>query len=154
MDDLVERPASGDTLERPGAHDHLEPLTPEECRQRLQAQGVGRIGVLADGMVEIFPVNYAVDGDDVVVRVRSGGEIDVGSQEGTWVALQIDHADARYHEGWGVLVHGRCAHVTEPEEVARLARLPLTPWAEGGRNLFLRISMESVTGMRIDHRVR
>jgi hypothetical protein len=154
MADPMESPVSGDTLQRPGAHDHLEPLTPEECRQRLQAQGVGRIGVLADGMVEIHPVNYVVDGEDLVVRVRRGGQIDVGSQNGAWVALQIDHADARYHEGWGVLVHGRCAQVTDPEETARLARLPLTPWGDAGRNLFLRISMESVTGMRIHHRAR
>jgi hypothetical protein len=154
MADPVESPVSEDTLERAGAHDHLESLTPEECRQRLQAQGVGRIGVLADGMVEILPVNYVVDGDDVIVRVRHGGQIDVGSQDGAWVALQIDHADARYHEGWGVLVHGHCDHVTDPEETARLARLPLTPWGDGGRNLFLRISMESVTGMRIHHRAR
>jgi nitroimidazol reductase NimA-like FMN-containing flavoprotein (pyridoxamine 5'-phosphate oxidase superfamily) len=129
-------------------------MTPDECRQRLQSRGVGRIGVLADRMVEIYPVNYVVDGDDVVVRVRRGGQIDVGSQEGAWVALQIDHADARYHEGWGVLVHGHCTHVDDPDELARLARLPLTPWGDAGRTLFLRISMESVTGMRIHHQVR
>ena len=138
-------------LDRPGAHDHLEPLTPAECRQRLQTQGVGRIGVLADGMVGIFPVNYAVDGDDVVVRVRGGGQVDLASQHGEWVALQIDDADAQYHEGWGVLVNGRCTHVTDPDELALLGSLHLMPWGDAGRNLFLRIPRESVTGMRLHH---
>jgi nitroimidazol reductase NimA-like FMN-containing flavoprotein (pyridoxamine 5'-phosphate oxidase superfamily) len=133
------------------SHDHLEGLEREECVRRLQEHGVGRIGVVAGGRVGIFPVNYTLDGDSVVVRVRHDGELDEATRD-AFVALEIDHADPLYHEGWSVLVQGRCSHVTDPEELAALAHLPLLPWGGIDRDLFLRIPMEAVSGRHIHHR--
>ncbi len=131
--------------------DHLESLGRDECIRRLKAQGVGRIGVQSHGRVAIFPVNYVVDHDSVVVRVRHDGGLD-RSTDGTFVAFEIDHADNLSHEGWSVLVQGHCAHVGDPAELVALERLPLLPWGGPDRDLHLRIAMDSVSGRHIHHR--
>ena len=132
-------------------HDHLESLDREECLRRLQAQGIGRLGVRRGDTVEILPVNYVVDDDAVVVRVRRGGALDGSTRSGR-VALEIDQADSVYHEGWSVLVTGRCTHVTDPEGLRVIRRLALTPWGDDERDLGLRIAIESISGRRIVHR--
>ena len=135
----------------PATPDHLEHLERDECIRRLEAHGVGRIGVVAQGSVGIFPVNYVVAGDSIVVRVRHGGVIAEGTH-GTVVAFEIDHADAVYHEGWSVLVQGHSAPVNNPGEIAALDKLPLLPWGSSERDLYLQVSMESVSGRHIHHR--
>jgi len=138
---------------RPSAsnHDHIESLSRDECARRLAAHGLGRIGVSSHGRVAVFPVNYVVHGDDVVVRVRRDGELGEATH-GTYVAIEIDHADSMYHEGWSVLVQGRCAHVTDPDELDTLSRLPLLPWGGSERDSYLRVAMESVSGRHVHHR--
>jgi uncharacterized protein len=133
------------------SHDHIEILERDECIRRLAAHGVGRIGVVSRGKVAVFPVNYLVDGDSVIVRVRRDGGLDEATR-GTFVAIEIDHADSMYHEGWSVLVQGRCAHVTDPEELDALGHLPLLPWGGPDRDTYLRVAMESVSGRHVHHR--
>ena len=140
-------------LPGPATHDHIESLSPDECARRLAAHGVGRIGVSSHGKVAIFPVNYVVHGDDVVVLVRHDGEL-CEATHGTYVAIEIDHADSMYHEGWSVLVQGRCTHVTDPDELDALCRLPLLPWGGPDRDTYLRVAMESISGRHIHHRER
>ena len=139
--------------DEPGSptHDHIESLPRDVCAQRLAAHGVGRIGVSSHGKVAVFPVNYVVHGEDVVVRVRHNGEIGEATH-GTYVAIEIDHVDSMYHEGWSVLVQGRCTHVTDPDELTALRRLPLLPWGGSDRDRFLRVAMESISGRHIHHR--
>ena len=133
------------------SHDHIEPLARDECIRRLEARGVGRLGVETHGGVGIFPVNYVVDGDSIVVRVRRDGVLDERT-DGTVVAVEIDEADSMYHEGWSVLVQGHCVHVRDAGELGALEQLPLLPWGGADRDLYLRVSMESVSGRHIHHR--
>jgi uncharacterized protein len=133
------------------SHDHIEPLTGDECIRRLKAHGVGRLGVDTHAGVGIFPVNYVVDGDSIVVRVRRDGMLDEAT-DGSVVAFEIDEADSMYHEGWSVLVQGHCVHVRDAGELDTLGRLPLLPWGGTDRDLFLRIAMELVSGRHIHHR--
>ena len=131
--------------------DHIESLERGECIRRLAAHGIGRIGVAPHGKVGIFPVNYLVDGDSVVVRVRPHGGLDEATR-GSFVAIEIDHADSMYHEGWSVLVQGSCTHVTDPDDLDALGHLPLLPWGGPDRDLYLRVAIESVSGRHIHHR--
>jgi hypothetical protein len=134
----------------PASSDHLESLGRDECIRRLKAQGVGRIGVQSHGRTAIYPVNYVVHHDAVIVRVRHDGGLD-RSTHGTYVALEIDHADSLFHEGWSVLLQGACTHVADPVELRALERLPLLPWGGPDRDLYLRIAMDSVSGRHIHH---
>jgi uncharacterized protein len=131
--------------------DHLEPISRDECMQRLRAHGVGRLGVEIDGRVAIFPVNYTLDGESIIVRVRSEGDLDEATRDKA-VAFELDHADSLYHEGWSVLAQGTSSHVTDPRELAMLAHLPLLPWGGSDRDLYLRVGIDSLGGRRIHHR--
>lgn len=119
--------------------------------QRLRTHGVGRLGVECSGKVAIYPVNYTVDGNAIVIRVRRAGELDEATRDKT-VAFELDHADTLYHEGWSVLVQGRSSHVTDPCQLEALAHLPLLPWGGSDRDLYLRVPIDNVSGRRIHHR--
>ena len=131
--------------------DHLEELTRDECMLRLRAHGVGRIGARLRGRPVVYPVNYVVHDGAILFRTRPGGDLDVATR-GEWAAFEIDGADHLYHEGWSVLVVGAASHITDADELAHLTTLCLSPWADEGRNLFVRIPLDDVSGRRIHHR--
>ena len=135
----------------PASHDHLESLGRDECIRRLEAHGVGRIGVQTPREDRDIPGELRGGRRQCHRRVRHDGGLD-SSTDGTFVAIEIDHADSLSHEGWSVLVQGRCAHVSDPVELQVLERLPLLPWGGSDRDLYLRIAMESVSGRHIHHR--
>ena len=57
----------------------LRELTTEQCWSLLAAQDVGRLGVIAEHYPMIFPVNYAVDHEVVVVRTGPGTKLTAAS---------------------------------------------------------------------------
>jgi hypothetical protein len=131
--------------------DHLEALDRDECILRLKAHGVGRVGATLYGRPLVYPVNYALHDDAVVIRTRAGGDIDQATDD-AWVALEIDGSDSLYHEGWSVLVVGRATHVRDPFELARLRLVRLSPWADESRCSVVRIPLDEVSGRRLRHR--
>jgi uncharacterized protein len=139
-------------VSRSGSDVHLEVLGRIECVQLLRGQGVGRVAGTVEGRPVILPVNYAVVGGAVLVRARRGGDLNRITGN-TVVAFEIDGTDSIYHEGWSVLVVGRSAHVTDPAELDGLKRLRLLPWAGEGRDLYIRIALDDVSGRRIHHSV-
>ena len=91
----------------------------------------------------MFPVNFTLDGDAVVLRTDEGTKLH-GARNGP-VAFECDGIDAMYHTGWSVLMLGEAEEVKIPIEVARLERLPLGPWCPGPKPIWLRLRA------RIDH---
>ena len=51
----------------------LELMPQEGCRRHLRQEVFGRVGVVVDGYAELFPVNYAMDGDDIIFRSELEG---------------------------------------------------------------------------------
>lgn len=131
--------------------DHLEVLDRDECILRLVAHAVGRIAVTIGDRNVIYPVNYAVHEDAIVFRTRQAGGL-AASSVNALVAFEIDGVDFVYHEGWSVLVTGRSSHVTDPNELDLLGRIPLAPWAGEHRDCFVRIPIDDISGRRIHHR--
>ena len=68
---------------------------------------------------------------------------------GSRVAFEIDGTGTVAHTGWSVLVRGEAIEVTGPEELARLRRLLLAPWAPGAKAHYVRILPAKLTGRRI-----
>jgi len=111
---------------------------------------VGRLGVTdVDGQPLIMPVNYRLDGDNVVIRTEPDSLIDQRAQ-GHRVAFEVDDVDPAWEEGWSILIHGRADRVTDETELARLRRLPLRPWAPGARPVYLKIIPRFITGRLIE----
>ena len=128
--------------------DEWTAMTPEECQALLGRHQVGRIAVVDDGRPLIVPVNYVLDDGEVVFRTGRGTKLDAALR-GSPVAFEIDGFDDSTRTGWSVLVRGRAHRVTEDDELARVRRLPLVPWAPGDRPHFVTIRAGQTSGRRI-----
>jgi uncharacterized protein len=123
-------------------------LSRSECFGLLARERLGRVAVLDDEGLAIFPVNYIIDLHMVVFRTDEGTKLDAACR-GARVAFEIDGIDGPTRTGWSVLVRGEAWEVTDPEQLRRLRRLPLAPWAPGARAHFVRILPAVVTGRQI-----
>ena len=125
----------------------LEELDSDESLRLVGGSTLGRLAVVIDGQPLAFPVNFTLDGRDVVLRTDEGTKL-YASRNGL-VAFECDSIDRSYHTGWSVIITGRAEEVRQASEVARLARLPLGPWCPGPKEVWLRIRPQTITGRRI-----
>jgi nitroimidazol reductase NimA-like FMN-containing flavoprotein (pyridoxamine 5'-phosphate oxidase superfamily) len=109
---------------------------------------VGRVALPADDGPIVLPINYRVVDDTVVFRTGPGSQL-ASAAGGVPVAFEVDEVDEAWEEGWSVLVRGRAVEVTEPDELARLQRLPLRAWASGAKTRYIKIVPSEITGRRI-----
>ncbi len=125
----------------------LEVLDDHECFGLLERSALGRLAVVLDGQPLIFPVNFTVDGNTIVLRTDVGTKLH-GARNGP-VAFECDGSDAVYHTGWSVLATGVAEEVRDRAEVEHLEHLPLGPWCPGPHSTWLRIRPTTLTGRRI-----
>jgi nitroimidazol reductase NimA-like FMN-containing flavoprotein (pyridoxamine 5'-phosphate oxidase superfamily) len=126
----------------------LETLSDDECWQLLRRGELGRLAVAANGRPDIFPVNYVVDGDDLIIRTAAGFKL-AAAVLGPAVAFEIDGIEPENHPGWSVVVHGPATEIDGTEDIVRVESLPLQPWTGGDKPRYLRIAASEVTGRRI-----
>jgi nitroimidazol reductase NimA-like FMN-containing flavoprotein (pyridoxamine 5'-phosphate oxidase superfamily) len=125
-------------------------LNRDECSHRLAAGGIGRVAVSIGGLPAVFPVNFALLEGDVVFRTGPGTKLDAATA-GAVIAFEIDHFDPFSQLGWSVLVVGTARRVTDVEEQAHAEHLPLTPWADGSRDTFVRLEAARITGRELTY---
>lgn len=129
---------------RAGRHPLLRELSTEQCRAHLEVGGVGRVVFRSERGPVAHPLNFAVDGEDVVVSTTAEHAAAIaGSQR---VSFEIDRVDEAMSEGWSVLVTGVARRIDDPNEVTSLDALGLAPWAGGPRHEWVRIRPDVVTG--------
>jgi transcriptional regulator with XRE-family HTH domain len=127
----------------------LDSLTVAECRQHLAGGGIGRFLFVEPGRGPVaIPVNFRMDGDDVVFRTSSGGSVSAGLRERR-VSFDVDHLDDALGEGWSVLITGTAQVITDPAGLARAEALHIEPWAGGDRPVYVRLTASQITGRRI-----
>ncbi|MEU6753517.1 pyridoxamine 5'-phosphate oxidase family protein [Spirillospora sp. NPDC046719] len=126
----------------------LEILGPDECRDLLRHAEVGRIVFTHNALPAIQPVNYVLDGEDVVFRTSRTSRLATAAS-GAIVAFEIDAFDVGARTGWSVVAIGPARRVSAPGEIAALERLDLRAWAPGERDQFVRLRPEMLSGRRI-----
>lgn len=127
----------------------LVSLTADECRRLIGPGGVGRVlFVEPDRGPVAIPVNYRMDGDDVVFRT-SGGAAVIGGIGQDRVSFDVDHLDEDLAEGWSVLLTGTARVITDPAEIASAGSLGIDPWAGGDRPTYVRLQVSQLTGRAI-----
>lgn len=128
----------------------LVELSREDCFGLLSRERVGRLAYCdAMGPVAI-PVNFALAGEDIVVRVEPDNT--ALASDPVMVAFEADHVDDESESGWSVVVRGRIGTVAIDDVPALLHELrtgPPHPWAGGVHNVWLRIRPEVVTGRKL-----
>jgi transcriptional regulator with XRE-family HTH domain len=126
----------------------LAALSTDECRALIRPGGVGRMLFVEAGRGPVaIPVNYRMDGDDVVFRTV--GEMRLDSLRHGSVSFDVDHLDEALAEGWSVLLTGTASVITEPGELDRVQSLGIEPWAGGDRQTYIRLRVSQVTGRAI-----
>jgi hypothetical protein len=131
----------------------LELLAVEECLHLLGTRAIGRVLVSVQALPAAFPVNFALLGDDVVVRTNSGTKLDAAMRSAV-VGFEVDEIDPVDHTGWSVLVVGPAQEVVDPAELAAVDRLPLRPWGPVEPDHVMRIRSELVSGRRLSLEAR
>jgi nitroimidazol reductase NimA-like FMN-containing flavoprotein (pyridoxamine 5'-phosphate oxidase superfamily) len=130
----------------------LEILHLGDCFGLLSSVPVGRIGFIASGEVVILPVNFLVDGQDVVFTTGPGSKLSA-VEVGQYVGFEADCFDSATQSGWSVTVSGLAEVVGSDDETARLDGLGLRPWAGAADRVWVRIRPVSVSGRRIPEAV-
>jgi len=118
-------------------------LSDRECWQRLAEQQLGRLVTDAGDVLDIFPVNYTVDGESVVFRTAEGSkltELTINDQ----VLFEVDEYTAT--DAWSVVVRGSAHRLTTADEIAAADALPLKPWIPTAKYNYVRIVAASVSG--------
>ena len=73
-------------------HAGLVVLSFEECLELMASNGVGRVAFLADGEIEVLPVNYTIDGARVAFRTATGSKLEAAVERSV-VAFEVDAYD-------------------------------------------------------------
>ena len=127
----------------------IEVLDRATCLELLRADVVGRLGIAVHGAPLVFPVNYAMDGEDVVFRTGEGSKLHAAERGPA--CFELDAFDRDGHAGWSVLVSGRLEEVTEHQhaDFVRLQHLGVSPWIPEGRDHWMRLVPRFITGRRV-----
>jgi nitroimidazol reductase NimA-like FMN-containing flavoprotein (pyridoxamine 5'-phosphate oxidase superfamily) len=104
---------------------------------------IGRIALAVGNEVDIFPVNYGLDGEGIIFRTNAGRKM--AGADGEEVAFELDSVDPQSRSGWSVVVHGTARDITRFDAPPR--RLAAQPWT-GSKDFLVRISPRSVAGRR------
>jgi uncharacterized protein len=143
----AEAQAEAGVNEDPGER-HLVVLTTAECRRLLAARRLGRLAfVNRDQQPLIVPVNYSLDGKDILIRTGPGPKLQAAVR-GDVVAFEVDDIDESTGTGWSVVVTGR-TRTTAPSAPGLDRRRHTTepqPWAPGPRSALIRLSPDRITG--------
>lgn len=126
----------------------MDELSVSQCWSLLRLESVGRIAVpVADVGVDIFPVNYIVDGGSVVFRTAAGTKL-TALTEAPRIAFEADGTDDELHLAWSVVLKGEAHAVEHITEMFDTFDLDLEPWDDGRKPVFVRIRPALVTGRR------
>nr|WP_244313479.1 pyridoxamine 5'-phosphate oxidase family protein [Streptomyces zinciresistens] len=121
-----------------------------EALRLLGSVSLGRIVFTRHALPTVRPVNHALDGGDIVIRVHEGAALVSSAARagdpGVVVAYEADVIDPRTHLGWSVVVTGYARLVTDPADLVRCRAL-VRPWVEQAMDQAIRISPEVVTGV-------
>ncbi len=134
-------------------HSGLEVIPLAECVRLLDVQEVGRIAFINNDTIQLYPVNYAWDGEGIIFRVQPDSVLAKSQATGgSEIIIEVDRFDDRTKTAWSLIARGT-PHAVDPEKSpemsARLARLSLYPWADGERSSWYRLIPAPLTGRRI-----
>jgi nitroimidazol reductase NimA-like FMN-containing flavoprotein (pyridoxamine 5'-phosphate oxidase superfamily) len=125
----------------------IETLDETECLDLLRSQPVGRIVFTENALPAIRPVNFLLEGKDVIIR--TSGDAWLPKVGGSVVAFEVDQIYPQTSPGWSVVGLGKAEVVTDIDALVRWSEPAHRPWAPGVRDRFLRIRAGEVSGRRL-----
>ncbi|MDR0990877.1 MAG: pyridoxamine 5'-phosphate oxidase family protein [Propionibacteriaceae bacterium] len=122
-------------------------LSQDRAWDLLAGQHIGRLAVIVEGQIELFPVNYVVDGESLVIRTATGTKLN-GLTQNRPVTFEVDTWEIDH--GYSVVLRGLAAVINDNAELARAEALPLRPWVPTAKLVFVRITASALSARRFD----
>ncbi|MDH6246991.1 pyridoxamine 5'-phosphate oxidase family protein [Mycobacterium sp. OTB74] len=122
-------------------------LSESDCWALLATTALGRLVTSVDGEPEIFPLNFAVQGQTVLFSTAQGTKL-VSAAINSHVLFEADGHTAT--EGWSVIVKGIARALRTDAEITEAAGSGLRPWTTTPKDHWVRIRPIRVTGRRFD----
>ena len=123
--------------------DPVSVLEADECWRLLATQEVGRLVTHVGEIFDIFPVNYVVDGESIVLRTAEGNKLIEMVISGEVLFEADDHSDS---EAWSVVLRGTARRLETEAEIAAADALPLKPYVPTIKRNYVRIEATSLSG--------
>lgn len=122
----------------------IDALDRDECLAKLRSAELGRIVVRRSDDMDIFPVNYVVDGEgDIFLRTAEGNKL-FSINLNNDVLFEADEVSEGH--AWSVVVKGRAEILRDLNEIHYADTLPLTPWAPTLKYNYVRITPVEISG--------
>lgn len=118
-------------------------LDDQACFGRLAEHELGRLVTHAGGVLDIFPVNYTLDGRSIVFRTAEGSkltELSINDE----VLFEVDDYTAT--DAWSVVARGTARRLETSDEVRAADELPLKPWIPTLKYNYVRVTVDSISG--------
>ena len=126
----------------------LEVLSETSCFALLATMPVGRVLYSDQALPVIVPVNFKLDGRDIVVRTARRSRL-ASKAAGQVVAFEVDQIDVATRSGWSVVLTGRFDLVEDAAELAHLESLGLESWVPTPTDRYLRMRPDIISGRLI-----
>lgn len=123
--------------------DAVVPLAEQQCWDRLAEQQLGRLVTRVGDVMDIYPVNYIVDGESIVFRTAEGSKLTEVTINDEVLFEADEYTDT---DAWSVVARGHAARLATAEEVAAADRLPLKPWIPTIKYNYVRVTATSLSG--------
>lgn len=121
-------------------------LSYAECRALLRREQTGRVAVSTPDGPHIVPLNYSVVDESIIFRTTPFSILATYGRN-VKLAFEIDSFRESRRDGWSVVARGRADVVLESEELAHIRKIwPPDPWADGPRQLHLKLTWTELTG--------
>src|SRR5579875_1889616 len=121
----------------------LYELTEDDCWALLERERLGRLAVDAAGIVDLFPVNYAVDGRRILFKTSEGTKL-ASMTVSAHVAFEIDGTDEQ--TAWSVVVHGAAHPLDGSIERELSERRRIVSWLPTIKSRVVVLDPASATG--------
>lgn len=125
----------------------MEVLTEEQCWELLSGVEVGRLAVAAAGDIDIYPINFVLDGQNIVFRTAEGTKLVEVVISGK-VAFEADGYEPERGRAWSVVVKGEAVNLERFADIYHAQDLPLFPWNASPKERYVMIRPHRVTGRR------
>jgi nitroimidazol reductase NimA-like FMN-containing flavoprotein (pyridoxamine 5'-phosphate oxidase superfamily) len=127
----------------------LVELSKQECLGLLAAVPVGRVIFTDRAMPAAQPVNYLLDGEEIIFRTANGSKLAAAIRHAV-VGFQVDEIDPRTRTGWSVLGVGEANEIVHPGRLAELAELLSDPWVDDHDAHTISIGLQIISGRRLE----
>jgi nitroimidazol reductase NimA-like FMN-containing flavoprotein (pyridoxamine 5'-phosphate oxidase superfamily) len=126
---------------------NVQVLTDEQCMARLSLRRIGRVSVTKEALPVIVPVNFVMDGANVVFRTHPHGLL-AHACDSNVIAFEVDDFSIEADAGWSVLVVGVARLLRASEHVHALT-FGLATAAGDDCNQFVQLRIERISGREI-----